>query len=130
MIVLVAVNTVGSANNAILNAVMEHMFSMTSASNVRVCVKTTRLVTNQQGTVIMVVIIIGLENIAMYAVMEHTFREESVSIVKGYVKTTHLVTSQPEHVIMDVVIIGQENFVKNVLMGFTTRIAVAFVVFV
>lgn len=124
------VNTVGSANNAILNAVMEHMFSMTSASNVMGCVKTARLVTNQQEIVIMDAMIIGLEISAMSAVTELTLRRENVSSVRECVKTTHLVTSQPERVIMDVVIIGPENFVKNVLMGFTTRIAVAFVVFV
>lgn len=44
---------------------MEHMFSMKSASNVRVCVKTARLVTNQQEIVIMDAMIIGLENFAM-----------------------------------------------------------------
>lgn len=40
---------------------MEHMFSMTSASNVMGCVKTARPVTNQPEIVIMDAMIIGLE---------------------------------------------------------------------
>lgn len=44
---------------------MEHMFSMTSASNVMGCVKTARPVTNQPEIVIMDAMIIGLEISAM-----------------------------------------------------------------
>lgn len=83
VLVTMDVNMDGSANNAILFAMMGHMSSMESVSNVRVCVR-----------------------------------------------IMHLVINQPEDVIMGVAITGLEYFVKNVLMGFTTQIAAAYVVFV
>lgn len=74
---------------------------------------------------------VGLANdVILCATMGHISLMGSVSNVRVCVRTMHLVINRPEDVIMGVAINGLEYFVKNVLMGFTTLIAAAYVVFV
>lgn len=69
---MVGASTVGSANNAILYAVMVHTFLMENVSSVRECVKTTHLVTSRPEHVTMDVVIIGLENFVKSVLMDFT----------------------------------------------------------